>query len=519
MPSVLHLLRVLLTFGFFTYPEPLPQPKVIAIVGAGSAGLAALKSFLDLPLETRRNWDVILYEQREDVAGVWLPDPHPPKPPGIPYSPLYPLLHTNTPVPFMTYPGQPFPPGTPLYPSHEHVQAYHRRYASRHNLLSSIKLRHTVSAASWSGTSKEGIWNVTVSDSHNQTLCHKADHLIVASGNHHIPRIPHWPGQAEWLEYGQQVGLGRDIMHSVYHRSPEDYRNRTLLVIGSGSSGCDIAAHSTRFTNKTYLSARHDVSLPPGSDDVVLKPDVSHFTRNSVVFIDGTELREVDSVLLATGYEQRKPFLEIGNALVVDPSARSNSSSSQRGGILVTNLRYIFPLHEHILSLSSAHPPNALAFIGLPTSIANCPSDIAQSLFAIHSILNPKILPGRKELLGKLAAREESLKQSGFEPYAIGHKMVVDSSDYQDQLVEYLKKVNAIPDDGRPFVEQWRRDIFNYTYLKRGWKRIEALGESERWLEGVETEDQWVTLMQRVNAWQRDYEVGDPFRFTVSEQV
>jgi cation diffusion facilitator CzcD-associated flavoprotein CzcO len=71
MVDVLHLLQFLLSFGFFASPEPRHQPKTIAIVGAGSAGLAALKTVLDLPLEVRRHWDIVLYEQREDVAGVW----------------------------------------------------------------------------------------------------------------------------------------------------------------------------------------------------------------------------------------------------------------------------------------------------------------------------------------------------------------------------------------------------------------------------------------------------------------
>lgn len=46
-------------------------PKSIAIVGAGSAGLASLKTLLDLPIEVRQKWDIVLYEQRRDVGGVW----------------------------------------------------------------------------------------------------------------------------------------------------------------------------------------------------------------------------------------------------------------------------------------------------------------------------------------------------------------------------------------------------------------------------------------------------------------
>lgn len=45
--------------------------KSIAIVGAGSAGLAILKTLLDLPYEVRQEWDIVLYEQRRQVGGVW----------------------------------------------------------------------------------------------------------------------------------------------------------------------------------------------------------------------------------------------------------------------------------------------------------------------------------------------------------------------------------------------------------------------------------------------------------------
>jgi len=45
--------------------------KSVAIVGAGTAGLSALKALLDLPVETRVNWDIVLYEQRSVVGGVW----------------------------------------------------------------------------------------------------------------------------------------------------------------------------------------------------------------------------------------------------------------------------------------------------------------------------------------------------------------------------------------------------------------------------------------------------------------
>lgn len=52
--------------------ELLSRPeKSIAIVGAGSAGLAVLKTLLDLPEEARSNWTIDLFEQRWNAGGVW----------------------------------------------------------------------------------------------------------------------------------------------------------------------------------------------------------------------------------------------------------------------------------------------------------------------------------------------------------------------------------------------------------------------------------------------------------------
>ena len=45
--------------------------KRIAIVGAGAAGIATLKAIMDLDEEVRRGWDVVAFEEREGVGGLW----------------------------------------------------------------------------------------------------------------------------------------------------------------------------------------------------------------------------------------------------------------------------------------------------------------------------------------------------------------------------------------------------------------------------------------------------------------
>lgn len=92
--------------------------KRVAIVGGGTGGVTALKTLLgDLPSETTRDWEIVLFEQHRDVGGVWLalqdstpsflthrmlrrlPDLEPPNYPELPGTPLYPRLKTNTPHP------------------------------------------------------------------------------------------------------------------------------------------------------------------------------------------------------------------------------------------------------------------------------------------------------------------------------------------------------------------------------------------------------------------------------------
>ncbi|KAI0747097.1 hypothetical protein C8Q80DRAFT_1271896 [Daedaleopsis nitida] len=441
------------------------QPtKSIAIVGGGSGGLAILKTIFDLPEELRNCWEVVLFEQRRNVGGVWLPDPPGPlpRPPNLPESPLYPLLHTNTPHPTMTYPNFTYPPNTPLFPSHEYVERYHIDYAEHHDLTPHIRVHHRVVSANWIGDGVEGKWDLEVQVEPDVgqvvNVRHSFDHLIVANGHNHYPHIPVWNGTEGWLANTPPGTPEREILHSVYYRLPEKYRNRTVVIVGAGGSGRDAALQVGKTARVAYQSLTPRNEPTPGAH-VVPKPRIAYFTNTSVVFEDGTSLDDVDSLILGTGYDLRIPFLSPPHStvLAVDPETAYNSTTAQT---LISNLRYIFPTHRHIFSLSPQLPPTALAFVGLPVLVANCPSDIAQSLLVAHALANASVLPSREAMLRELAAREAALQREGLDPYYVGHRLVSEAEsdhDYQDGLVEYLKDVGALPHDGRKFVEPWRR--------------------------------------------------------------
>lgn len=270
---------------------------------------------------------------------------------------------------------------------------------------------------------------------------------------------------------------------------------------------------------------------------MINKPKTTGFTPSSVVFEDGTEVSDIEVVILATGYEYRFPFLDPSDpyhqppqdtptyerraVVTTNTSATSRSEGEQR---LTANLRYLFPIDRHIVSLSSIHPLNALIFIGLPYRTAYATCHIAQSIFASHLISHPdrlyptSHLTGRKGwnqtlarelLLKNLTAWENRFVDEGFDLYRVGHSMGLGwytEHEYQDSLIVYLQSQGLVPrhDKGHIYIEPWRvRGLDNLHVFRRVWKEIESRGEEEvkRWLDGVETEDQWADLMDRLLEW------------------
>ncbi|THH11125.1 hypothetical protein EW146_g8158 [Bondarzewia mesenterica] len=486
-------------------------PKRVAIVGGGTAGVTALKTLLvDLPVEARHDWDVVLFEQRQDVGGVWLPDPSTPQPPELPETPLYPRLMTNTPHPTMTIPHFPFRPETNLFPHHPDVKRYHADIIEHWNLSSHIKLNQEVLKGRWIGTANNGRWRLLVRDQlHDKTIETEFHHLIVANGHYHYPYEPVINGRKDW-----EKAANRSAFHSIYYRNPEDYTGRNVVVVGGGASGRDIAQQIVTCANSTYVSLKgngyRNIPFPriPGAE---FKPRIHHFTSDSVVFEDNTTLSHIDTIIYGTGYENRVPFLTSTGHLSVNQTLTLDQ--------LTTNLRYIYPLYRHVLSLDPSYPIGSLYFIGLPIFVANAISDSAQSLFTAYTISDPTLLPSRSELLEDLFTQESRIRGAGYDPAYVGHRLIGDhaSESYQDGLVEFLQERGkaghgSIPEAGQKFTEQWRKfgrdegDI-----MRRGWQRVLDKGDQvvRSWLAGVETERDWVKLMKKLVDWEREQEVEE----------
>ena len=198
------------------------------VIGAGAAGLAALQTLL------ASDRDVDCFEATERVGGHWNTD--------------YEALHLITSRDVTGYAGFPMPADYPLFPSRDQVNAYLNTYADAHGLRDRITFGVRVESVvpvpageGAPGSVGSAGWVVTTSDRGRRTY----DGVFVANGHLHDQRIPEVPGEF----------TGRQI-HSGSYRSTDDLDGTRVLVVGSGNSGCDLAADAAQHRLETSICVR-----------------------------------------------------------------------------------------------------------------------------------------------------------------------------------------------------------------------------------------------------------------------
>jgi putative flavoprotein involved in K+ transport len=83
----------------------------------------------------------------------------------------------------------------------------------------------------------------------------KARSVVVATGYNHAPFIPPWPGRERFCG---------ELIHSAEYRNSARFRNRDVLVVGSGNSGPEIAADLAEDrTTRVRLSVRTPPQILP----------------------------------------------------------------------------------------------------------------------------------------------------------------------------------------------------------------------------------------------------------------
>src|SRR5918994_4602230 len=294
--------------------EGSPERLEVAVIGGSQAGLA-MGYYL---AQQRRRF--VIFERGDSVAPAWRE--------------RWDSLKLFTPRRYSALPGLPFSGDSDGYPTRDEVISYLDRYAETFELP--IELNSEVR-----NVSREPERFVIEVDGRTVT----ADQVVIATGPFQTPFVPKLAGKLEPKVWQA---------HSTGYRRPGDVPEGTVLVVGGGNTGFQIAKE---------LSATHKVVLSVGSKQkplpqriagrdlfwwltetrllsttvesrlgsklqyrdtligsspreltrrygVELKPRANDASGRTVRFEDESEL-EVDAVIWATGYRPDHSWIEL----------------------------------------------------------------------------------------------------------------------------------------------------------------------------------------------------------------
>ena len=150
-------------------------------------------------------------------------------------------LRLFTPARYDGLPGWAFPGPAWSYPGKDAVADYVQAYAARF----ALPVRTGVRVDSL--FKEDGRYVVAAGDRRFE-----ADHVVVASGPYHSPRVP---------AFAPELDPGIVQLRSSEYRNPSQLRKGGVLVVGAGNSGAEISYEVSR-SHRTWLSGRDTGHVP-----------------------------------------------------------------------------------------------------------------------------------------------------------------------------------------------------------------------------------------------------------------
>ncbi|KXG52892.1 Dimethylaniline monooxygenase, N-oxide-forming [Penicillium griseofulvum] len=433
----------------------------VAVIGAGISGVVTAGHLLAAGIQ------VTVFERNDAAGGVWLydkrtpieaqyPSPRPSTseeyvkdereenerkillhaPPG----PCYESLTNNVSTPLLQTTLNAWPEGTPHFVKHHVLKEYIQDTSTKAGVDDITKYGARVTRVYKDGPTWTVHWS-TLSNGQDPVEKNESatfDSVIVASGHYHTPLIPNIQGLPE-----AKTRWPERIFHSKSFRRSEGFEGKNVLLLGGGVSALDIAKEISGTANHVYQSTRNGAfdlpasALPANASRIaeveVFEPSTSTTSPNigplplTVHLKSGESLRDIDTIILCTGYQMALPFLEDYNDYGVSAAEASDK-------VLVTDGTQIHNLHQDIFYI----PDPTLAFVGIPFYTATF------SLFEFQAIAVAAFLSGVAQLPSPATLRakyEDRVEEKGLGRSF--HSLKDQEKPYVDELIGWVNTGRA----------------------------------------------------------------------------
>ncbi|EFW98457.1 steroid monooxygenase-like protein [Grosmannia clavigera kw1407] len=249
-------------------PMGTARPIRIITIGAGASGLNVARNVK----EHMQNVELQIYEKDGAVGGTWLEN-------------SYPGCACDIPSHNYQYSWEPNPTWTDYYASQPEILAYFTRAAEKHGLLPYVRFGQRVTEAVWH--EDEGLWRFQIEDVATGTQHADYGHFFINASGY----LNNW----KWPAIDGLHSFGGTLLHSAAWDDQIDLHDKTVAVIGYGSSGIQVVTalqpvvkHLTTFIRgPTWITAGFGskYAAPGGLNFAFSDEQKQHFASDPAAYL------------------------------------------------------------------------------------------------------------------------------------------------------------------------------------------------------------------------------------------
>ncbi len=418
--------------------------KRVAVIGAGPSGLAQLRAFQSAASKGADIPDIVCFEKQSDWGGLWNYDWRT----GVDengepcHGSMYRYLWSNGPKEGLEFADYSFEEhfGRQIasYPPRAVLFDYIEGRVAKADVRKWIRFSTVVRWVSYDPDTAQ--FTVTVHD-HNSDNCYSEefDHVVVASGHFSTPNMPHYEGFESFN--------GR-ILHAHDFRDAREFAEKDVLILGTSYSAEDIGSQCWKYGCKSVTVAHRTAPMgfdwPDNWQEV---PALLKVDGKTAHFKDGSQ-KEVDAIILCTGYKHHFPFLP--DDLRLKTVNRLAAADLYKG-------------------MAWVHNPN-LFYLGMQDQWFTFNMFDAQAWWARDVMMGKIDIPSDKAaLMADVAERETREEASDDTKYAIKYQ-----GDYVKELVAETDYPNFDVDGACEAFYQWKnhKSVNIMTFRDNAYKSV-----------------------------------------------